>query len=404
MALPPGFEAIDFETYHRDTLPGLLAAGRGRLAARAAARLQSRLALRLPEGAAFTYVPTASGIDVVAGDAAATTVIELDLEAWQSLAHELEAVAGLTYAGRLRCRRGNAVELMAWESALRAMYNGRPPYEPARLDLRDRRGAPLDRNASFGLDAERDDMAHFLRTAGYLFVRGVLRPDEVERLRAEAAALRDAARPGDKLSWWGRTSRGEEVLCRVTCGVRKPGLAGLATDARLLSLVALAEEPLVYSKGEGEGVAVIFKRPDMREGLGDLPWHRDCGVGGHASRCPLLQLSIYLREATPESGELAMLPGSHRAAFNAHDATLDPMAWAAHFAAQPGDVSLHYSDTVHAAPPPTASDRAEYRVSAVLSFGRPTARHHRGESSYNDVLHQRADGQIEHLNEVARRL
>jgi hypothetical protein len=404
MPLPPGFEAIDFETYHRETLPRLLASGRDRLAATAAARLGGRLALRLPDGAAFTYVPGPTGIAIVAGDAEATTVIELDAGTWQSLVHELDAAAGLTYAGRLRCRRGAAVDLMAWESTLRAMYNGRPPYEPERLALRDRRGQRLDHSASFTLDADREDMAHFLRTAGYLFVRGVLRADELPRLQAEADALRDEARRGDKLSWWGKTSGGDEVLCRVTRGISKPGLATLPTDPRLLALVGLADESLVYSKGEGQGVTVIYKRPDMHEGLGDLPWHRDCGVGGHASRCPILLLSIYLREATPESGELAMLPGSHRYAFNAHDTTLDPMAWAAHFSAQPGDVSVHYSDTVHAAPPPTARDRSEYRVSAVLSFARPSARHHRGESSYNDVLHQRDDGQIEHLTEVARRL
>jgi ectoine hydroxylase-related dioxygenase (phytanoyl-CoA dioxygenase family) len=118
----------------------------------------------------------------------------------------------------------------------------------------------------------------------------------------------------------------------------------------------------------------------------------------------VLLLSVYLREATPESGERAMLPGSHRAAFNAHDTRLEPMAHAAHFAARPGDVSLHYGDTVHAAPPPTARDRADYQVSAVVSFAASTARHHRGASSYNDVLHQRDDGQIAHLDRVAKRL
>jgi hypothetical protein len=58
---------------------------------------------------------------------------------------------------------------------------------------------------------------------------------------------------------------------------------------------------------------------------------------------------------------------------------------------------------VHAAPPPEPGLDA-YRVSAVVSFASPEARHHRGEDSYNDVLHQREDGQIEHLERVARRL
>jgi phytanoyl-CoA dioxygenase PhyH len=235
-------------------------------------------------------------------------------------------------------------------------------------------------------------------------VRDVFPPAEVAAFLEEAQQLQSEARHGDKLSWWGKDAAGEQVLCRVTRGVAKPHLASLVNDARLHRLKELADAALVYRKGEGEGVTVIYKRPGMTEGLGDLPWHRDCGMGGHAMMCPILLASVYLTDATPESGELAMLPGSHRAAFNAHDQRPDPTAYAAHFRARPGDVSLHYSDTVHAAPPPTDMQRHGYRISAVLSFARPDARHHRGESSYNDVLHQRADGQIEHLEAVAKRI
>jgi hypothetical protein len=42
-------------------------------------------------------------------------------------------------------------------------------------------------------------------------------------------------------------------------------------------------------------------------------------------------------------------------------------------------------------------------VSAVVSFARAGAHHHRGERSYNAVLHQRPDGQIDHLVRVAAR-
>lgn len=403
MPLPPGFAALDFDDYHRRTLPALLAQGRDQLAAEAATGLTS-LAFRLGDGRAYTYRAAAGRIDVVPGDASAATVLALELDDWRGLVHELEAPAGLVYAGRVRAVQGSAVDLMAWESALRAMYTGRPVYRPERIELRARDGRPLDPSASFTLGSDRDQLAHFLRTAGYLFVRDVLRADEVDAMRAEALALRDDARRGDKLSWWGRNAAGEEVLCRVTRGIAKPRLATLASEPRLRALADLADEPLVYSRGEGEGVTVIYKQPGMSEGLSDLPWHRDCGMGGHAMICPTLLISVYLSAATPESGELMMLPGSHRTTLNAHDAGIDPAAHAAHFAARPGDVSVHYGDTVHAAPPPTAPDRDQYRISAVVSFARRGARNHRGGGSYNDALHQRDDGQIEHLNAVAKRL
>ena len=72
-------------------------------------------------------------------------------------------------------------------------------------------------------------------------------------------------------------------------------------------------------------MTVIYKNPGIREGLGDLPWHRDCGMGGHALMCPILIASVYLTPATPETGELRMLPGSQNASVGCADAT-DPRA------------------------------------------------------------------------------
>jgi len=396
------FPPLDFERYHREELPRQLAAGRAGIAAHALRGLEP-LAFRLREGGAYTYLRRGEGVDVVAGDAEATTVVELDHAAWQGLVHELEAPAGLLYAGRLSCTRGNAMQLMAWEAGLRALYTGRPAYDPERLDLRDRAGAPLDAERSFTPGDDREDMAHFLATAGYLFVRNVFGRDEVEAWLGEAGELRDEARKGDRLSWWGKDAAGGEVLCRVTRAASKPRLGALPGDPRVRALADLAGLDLVSKRGEGDGVTVIYKRPGMVEGLGDLPWHRDCGMGGHAVLCPTLILSLYLVEATPETGELVMLPGSHRASFNTVHAGKRGAPEGAHFAARAGDVSLHFGDTMHAAPPPARDDLARYRTSAILGFARADARHHRGEKSYNDVLHAREDGQIEHLEKVASR-
>lgn len=398
-------EPIDFDRYHRRELPALLAAGRAGIVAKAAASL-APLALRRREGGAYTYRPAASGIEILPGDAEAATVIEIDQVAWEGLVRELEAPAGLLYAGRVGCARGRSMDLMAWEPCLRALYNGRPPYDLAEAaQLLDRRGAPLDPEATFAPGSDREDMAHFLRTAGYLLVRGVFREEEVRGFLEEAAELRREARKGDKLSWWGKNAEGEELLCRVTRGGSKPRLASLRSDPRVLALKDLADEPLVAQLGEGDGVTVIWKQPGVAEGMGDLPWHRDCGMGGHAARCPTLVCSVFLTEATPETGELMFLPGSwQRAAVQAVFAD-DPSApRGAHFRARPGDVSIHYGDTLHAAPPPARSDLDGYRVSAILSFARSDAYNHRGEPSYNAVLHQREDGQIEHLARRAERV
>lgn len=398
----PGFEPLDFRAFHRDVLPGLLEGGRGSMAARAA-RAHGSLAFRLDSGEAVTYRPGTAGIEIVAGDDAADTVMQLGHEAWEGLVYDYESAPGLLYGERVRTARGQAMRFVGWEPALRAMYTGRPVYDPASLDLRGRDGRPLDPERAFVLGDDLEEMAHFLRTTGYCFVRGVFGADEVARFLADALALRRAARQGDRLSWWAKGGGGEEICCRVTRGGDGPHLATLRGDPRILGLAALADTPLVPREGEGNGVTCIYKSPAVREGLSDLPWHRDCGMGGHSLMCPVLVASVFLTPATPETGELRFLPGSwsRTCPFAEADDASAPRGVA--FRAEPGDVSIHYGDVMHAAPPPTRSDRSPYRISATVGFSRPDARVHIGGRSYNRVLHQREDGQIEHLAKIAER-
>jgi hypothetical protein len=398
----PG-EPVDFDRFHREELPRRLAAGHGALAARGAGHLRS-LAFRLPGGASYTYCPREGGIDVLPGDESADTVIELEAPLWRNLVEELDAAAGLLYGRRARCLRGKAIRWLDWEPVLRAMVSGRPVYDPLQVRLEDEQGRPLDPSRAFGADDDPGKLAHFLRRAGYLFVRGVFGPEEIARFRAEADALQAEAVKGDKLSWWGKDARGREVVTRVTRAGAKPGLRSIPDDPRILRLVALADEPLEHRlKGSAEeGVSVIWKRPGMSEGLGDLPWHRDCGMGGHALMCPVLIASVFLTPSTPETGDLRMLPGSWQAGCGPIDARHPRAPKGVSFAARPGDVSLHYGDTMHAAPPPERDDLDVYRVSAVTGFARPGARPHRGRH-YNEVLHRREDGQVEHLARLAER-
>lgn len=397
-----GFTPLDFEAFHRDALPGILARGNGAMAARAAAELGS-LALRLPDGRAWTYAPADAGIELRPGDVDAITVMELGHDEWEGLVHDYESAPGLLYGGRVRCRRGKAMQFVQWEPALRAMFSGRPVFVPGEADLRDREGRPLDAERSFRADDDPEEMAHFLRTAGYVCVRGLFAADEVEAFRAEAEALRREAVKGDKLSWWGKGAGGEEICCRVTRAADKPHLASLRSEPRIDRLAALAGEQLVRRSGEGSGVTCIYKSPGMSEGLSDLPWHRDCGMGGHSLMCPVYICSVFLTPASAETGELRFLPGSHRGTYGFLEAA-DPRApRGASFRTQPGDVTFHTGDVMHAAPAPTRGDLASYRISATTGFSRQGARNHLGDQSYNAVLHQREDGQIEHLARVVER-
>lgn len=396
-----GFPALDFRAFHREELPRRLARGWGRMAA-PAARSLGALAFRLPSGEAYAYRPDGDAIRVVEGDAGAETVVALDHESWEGLVHDLESAPGLLYAGRATRVRGDLMRFVGWEPSLRAMFHGIPIYDPERAELRGRDGERLDPTRGFRPDDPREEMADFLDAAGYLLVKGVVDAGELAALRAGAEELRRRAAPGDKLSWWGRNRAGDEVLCRVIHAGTLPVFRALHGDRRIRALASLARGGLQPRSPERpNGVTVVWKNPEMVEGLSDLPWHRDCGMGGHAVMCPTMVMSLYLEPATRETGELRFLPGSWRCTHGFAEAT-DPAApEGVAVAAEAGDVTLHYGDGMHAAPPPTGA-RGPYRSSVLIGFARPGARHHRGEDHYNDVLLQRDDGQVPHLARLAR--
>jgi ectoine hydroxylase-related dioxygenase (phytanoyl-CoA dioxygenase family) len=152
---------------------------------------------------------------------------------------------------------------------------------------------------------------------------------------------------------------------------------------------------------ELDAVTVLWKNPRMREGLSDLPWHRDCGMGGHAVNCPAIVCSVFLEPNRAEGGALRFLPGSWRCSYRFGDGREADAPQGVLPPAQPGDLTLHYGDVWHVAPPPTG-DTGPFRCCALVSFHRPDARHHRGERHYNDVLLGQQDGQVADLRQVAR--
>jgi ectoine hydroxylase-related dioxygenase (phytanoyl-CoA dioxygenase family) len=386
-------DPIEFDRFHRDVLPRRLAAGNGALAADDARKIGS-LAIRTPAGA-FTYVPSDGTIEIIEGDDDAKTVIALDDESWRGLASDLDTPPGLLYGGRVETVRGNPLRFVRWEPALRAMYHGRPVYDAARVDLHG-----IDPSATFTMAevaADPGAMRAFLDTCGYVLVRNVFTAHEIAGFLEDADVLRDEAREGDKMSWWGRDVHGETVLCRVLRAASRPRLRSLHTDPRVLALADLAPIPVTAKrKNDNDGVTVLWKRPDVTEGLADLPWHRDCGMGGHALNCPGFVMTICLTDGSAAAGELRALPGSHHMTHPTVDGTEENAPRGVSFAASAGDVSFHYSDVLHASMPPTSSD-GPHRISVLLGFSPEGAGHHRGERHYNDVLLSRDDGLVPHL-------
>lgn len=173
-----------------------------------------------------------------------------------------------------------------------------PPKPGGAEALVGRDGEPLDLGRTFTLDEERDEMAHFLSTCGYLVVRGVFEPHEIHAMNIVVARERATASPEDNRSRWATDVEGHEVCCRLTyLAQRDPVFGALVDDERLLGLARLAGVDLLPCPDRVDGMGVVIKNPAVTSGLSDLPWHRDCGMGGHFVLCPGLNMGIQLDRA-----------------------------------------------------------------------------------------------------------
>jgi hypothetical protein len=394
------FAPIDFDRFHLVDLPARLAAGNGLLAASDLEGAQP-IAFRLADGRAYTYAPAADGIAITAGDARARTVVELDHADWSDFAWELRSCFALLYADRLSFPRGSFGHLARWEPALRAAFDGQPVYDftdpPPVLDAHER---PIDLARCFTLDDDDADIVDFLRRAGYVRLRTVFTAGEVDSLRADVEAAVARARPDDARSWW-TTVDGRDVCNRVNyLNEQSPQIAALGDDPRLRRIGALGGPHLRDAPDRLDGHGVVIKVPGASSGLADLPWHRDCGMGGHPVKCPMLNVGIQLDAATAAAGQLHMIAGSHLGTSRLPSAAEVERAQTVAITTEPGDVTVHFGHTLHAAPPP-ADAAAAGRRALYVSYVPPLTFEMVGPGQgYNDVLFTRSAGRVRHIDEL----
>ena len=247
----------------------------------------------------------------------------------------------------------------------------------------------IDIGRSFEADAPLDAMRQFFQQTGYLHVRNVFSNTDVAALREEIERLQGIAAPDDNRSWWAKNADGETVLCRLTyVNDRSALLRTQHEDARVTRIVdALrGDTPLVATPDHGDGHSVVLKNPGAVEGLSDLPWHVDCGLGGHPVMCPARNVGIQIDAATPQAGQLHFMAGSNRFSASHLGGGVPAGSPTVAIETQPGDVTFHTTDTLHAAPAPTASSGQGRRVMYV-SFSNPIkTRVIPAGSGYNDVV------------------
>ena len=395
------FGPIDFDWFHQEHLPALLEQ-RGDVFSDSDAAMVRPLAFDLSDGRAYTYIPDGKTFTVQPGTAAAHTIVELSPDAWTAFAWELKTCFALLYAEQLSITQGSFGQVARWEPPLRVALSDQVLFDldtPVRIDDED--GHDIDLARTFTLEDPPDVIRDFLHRTGFVHLRGVLDADEVGALRSEVELAVDRARPDDRKSWW-TTVDGHEVCNRVNyLNENSERVAALGADSRFLAIAALGGPELRDAHDRLDGNGVVIKVPGSSGGLADLPWHRDCGMGDHSVKCPMLSVGIQLDAATADTGQLEMIPGSHRGASRlpgAREAARHPVVA---LTTEPGDVTVHFGHTLHAAPPPR-DPQASGRRALYLSFVPPLTFEMVGPGQgYNDVLFTRSEGRVQHVDQFS---
>jgi hypothetical protein len=285
--------------------------------------------------------------------------VKLGREQLADLVDDQQTVMSLWASGALDQRAGTVGHLLDWWLVLRAALDGTPIYTPGSVALDDPEGRPLDLNRAFRADDDPAEMRHFLETAGFLHIEGLFDESEMDAISADMDRAVPTYRDGDGRSWWARTAEGDSRLVRMQGFDRESdGARAITEDARFLDLASIAGAGHRFgTKRASNKIEALFKPIGVTEGISDIPWHKDCGIGRHSYECCGLTVGISVTGADEVSGQLWVIAGSHRALVwsGLHQPDLDlpeiPLP------TRTGDVTLHLSCTMHMAQPPVERER-----------------------------------------------
>ena len=356
---------------------------RARLAALGTTGL-SPLTLRVGQ-AAVTLVPGEIVMVRDGVDPSATCVVDFaDERAFADFWHEIRTVVGAQLSETISYERGSFVEFQAWEPALRALYSGRRVYDPAMVGEDD-----LTRVFRWGSD-DVADIGAFTREHGFAVVTGVFDESEIAECNAEVDRIERAAAPDRPGSWWTTAEDGTALACQLHyTAMQSERLALLVSDPRVRALVDAFDPTLVSHSDRMNGDFAVLKRPGATSGITDLPWHIDCGLGGHGLMCPGLHIGVQLSASNHDVGAFQILADSHNASVRQDHVDLD--SWpVVTVDAMPGDVTLHVPHAMHAAPAPR--DSGPGRRTLYLGFSSQEAHDVIGPGrSFDDLLSAASD-------------
>ena len=312
------------------------------------------------EGQAWTLTGEEQRVEIRRGGRAdATAHVRLERQQLADLVDDQKTFMSLWAGGALDQPAGNVGHLLDWWLVVRAALDGTSIYTPGSLALDDRDGRPLNLTRAFRPDDDPDEMHHFLETAGFLHIEGLFSQAEMAAISADMDRAAHSYSEGDGRSWWARTAEGDTRLVRMQGFDRESdGARSLLEDARFTDLAQISAAGHEFgTKRAHNRIEALFKPIGVTEGISDIPWHKDCGIGRHSYDCCGLTVGISVTGADEVSGQLWVLAGSHRALVWSGIRQPDLDLPEVPLPTRTGDVTMHLSCTMHMAQPPVERER-----------------------------------------------
>jgi hypothetical protein len=248
---------------------------------------------------------------------------------------------------------GGLPDFLDWWLVMRAALDGRKVHVAGDVEFE------TEPRRSFSIDDSDEDMRRFLEDAGYLHIQGLFSEAEMAAVEADFAKAAPHYRKGDDQAWFATSHDGEEHLVRMEGFDRYSDVAAeLIEEDRFLRIGRIPGCSHKLAAKPGQRIGALTKPIGIVKGISDVPWHKDCSLGRHSYECCSLTVGISVTGADAESGQLRVVPGTHRALVWPAPCIqpgldLEPID----LPTRTGDVTVHLSCTQHMSQPPVARTR-----------------------------------------------
>lgn len=315
------------------------------------------------DGATWTlmFVDEAPTVRPGAPAGADTTHLRMTPSLLSDLALDQITPIGMMTAGTLDLPGRGLGLLLDWWVVLRDALDDNPLPGPDEVQL------DVDLTRSFTLDDDPAEIRAFLDQAGFVHLRNVFTAEEMARISDDMDTAADTYSPGDGRSWWAGTATGDRLVRMQYFEEHSPTAAALLDDPRFISLGEIPGCGHRFGGFAESRWEALFKPIGVTSGISDVPWHKDCSLGRHSYECMRITVGVSVTGAGPTTGQLRVVPGSHRALMwpSLVDVSTLPLPDVG-LATETGDVTLHLSCTLHMAQPPTTAERRVLYTSFTL--------------------------------------